>query len=334
MAAGKGIYLGSAEKIKLRQHPYIIAGSPDLSTHILNYSTSLTIDNRLIAQPPYNGRTGEKPVRWDYYDVAKRKELYSLVSRILKIRNKYNMYATNPDYGNIGLSGGNIAQPRVMRLSSGTGSGAKHVIVVANLDPAVAHDVLPQYDVTGTWYKYNGATSVDGTSFTVNNTVDVFTLQPSETYVLTNFQIDDCTDVRNNANSGAYSLRDAIDCAPNGGTVKVEYPVYGQTITLLTPININKNITITGFPSKNVTVSGASFTGSVFSITAGNSVTMNGFKIACSQGGGDGRCLINNGILTLDEMELKDINGIAPGSSLFNTGTGTITIENSVRIHK
>lgn len=61
---------------------------------------------------------------------------------------------------------------------------------------------------------------------------------------------------------------------------------------------------------------------------------MNGFKINCTQGGSDGRCILNNGVLTLDEMELKDINGAAGGSSVYNSGTGIITIENNVRIHK
>ncbi len=282
----------------------------------------------------FNGRTGEKPVHWEYYDDTKRKELYTLISRIFKIKNKHNIFATTPDYGNIGLGAGNISQPRVMRLSSGTGSTAKHVIIVANLDPGAAHDVFPQYDVTGTWYKYNGTAAVDGTTFNVTNTGSAYTLQPSEMLLFTNFQIDTCTDVRNTADSGLFSLRDAINCAPEGGKVQIEYPVFNQTIVLTTPINIDKNIAISGFPSKNVTVSGAGFLGSVFSIAPGKSVTLNGFRINCSQGGNNGRCLLNQGILTLDNMELKDINGSIGGSSLFNSGTGTVTFENLVRIHK
>lgn len=282
----------------------------------------------------FNGRTGEKPVRWYYYNNSKRRELYTLTSRLLKIRNKYNIYGTTPDYGNIGLGSGNINQPRFMRLSSGTGVNEKHVIVIANLDTNNAHSVNPGYDVTGTWYKYNGDPTIDGSGFNVNSTGESYSLSPSEMMVLTNFQIDACTDVRSTANSGAYTLRDAIDCAPENGNVEIEFPVYGQTITLSSPINIDKNITISGFPSKNVTVSGPGFSGNIFSIAAGKTVTMNGFKINCTQGGSDGRCILNNGVLTLDEMELKDINGAVGGSSVYNSETGIITIENNVRIHK
>ena len=283
----------------------------------------------------FNGRTGEKPVRWEYFDNAKRKELYTLVSRILKIRNRHNIYATTPDYGNIELGSGNITTPRVMRFSTGSGSEAKHVIIVANLDPNAGHDVTPNYDVTGTWYRYNGATSVDGTSFTVMNTAATYFLQASEMLVFTNFEIDACTDVRVTANAGLHSLRDAIDCAQDGDEVVIEFPIYNQTITLASPIVIDKNISITGFPSKNVTISGAGYTGNVFSIATGKSVTMNGFKISCSQGNADGRCLINNGTLALDEINMYDINGsTSVGSSFINNTSGVITIENSVQIHR
>ena len=282
----------------------------------------------------FNGRTGEKPVHWEYYDNQKRRELYTLMSRIFKIRNNHNIYATPPDYGNIGLGSGNITTPRVMRFSSGTGPSAKHVIIVGNLDPNAGHDVYPGYDVTGTWYRYNGATAVDGTSFTVSSTGAPYFLQPSEMLVLTNFEVDECTSVRNNADSGPYSLRAAIDCAQDGGTVTIEYPVFGQTIQLLTPININKSVSIIGFPSRNVTVSGSGFTGSVFSIASGKSVTINGMTVSCSQGGADGRCLVNSGSLKLDDIMFNDQNGTSTGSSVINTGTGTIQISHSVTIRK
>lgn len=283
----------------------------------------------------FNGRTGEKPVRWEYFDDAKRKELYTLVARILKIRNRHNIYATTPDYGNIGLGVGNITTPRVMRFSSGVGVSAKHVIVVANLDPNAGHDVVPNFDVAGTWYRYNGAISVDGTSYTVSNTDGTYFLQPSEMLIFTNFQVDVCTDVRVTANAGLHSLRDAIECASDGDEVMIEFPTYNQTITLNSPIDIDKNITITGFPSKNVTISGSDFSGSVFSILAGKTVTMNGFKISCAQGNSDGRCLVNSGTLTLVDVNLHDdIGHPTIGSSLLNTTSGVITIENSVEIYR
>ena len=279
----------------------------------------------------FNGRTGEKPVKWEYYDDLKRRELYTLASKILKLRNFYDLYSTTPDYGNIGLGSGNLTTPRVMRIST---DNNKHVIIVANLDPATGHDVYPEYDVTGTWYKYNGDPSIDGSSFEVTNTGSAYSLGVSEMLIFTNFEIDKCTDVRSAADSGEYTLRGAIECAQEGGTINFEFPVFGDTINLLTPIIIDKDITICGFTSKNVTVSGADFAGSVFSIASGKTVSIDGLKINCSQGGGDGRCLVNSGVLTLDNLEINDKNGLSTGSSVLNTEFGSMTIYNNVDVKK
>jgi 1,4-alpha-glucan branching enzyme len=280
----------------------------------------------------FNGRTGEKPVRWDYATNSKRKELFNLISRILKIRNNYSIYSTSPDYGNIGLGAGNISAPRVMRFSS---IDNKHVIVVANLDPGAAHDVVPNFDVTGDWYRYNGG-SLNESLYNVNagNQNGTYLLQPSETIVFTNFKIDQCSDVRNANNAGIYSLRDAIICAPENGSVNIEFPLQDQTITLSSPIVIDKNITITGFPSARITIDGSAYSGNLFSILAGKQVTINGITFSCAQGGGNGRCILNNGILTLDEIKFHDINGTSGGNTIYNAGTGTITIKNNVQIHK
>jgi glycosidase len=282
----------------------------------------------------FNGRTGEKPVRWDYYDNATRRELYHLTSKLLKVRNRHNIYNTTPDYGNIGLGAGNIHIPRVMRLSSGSGTSARHVIIVANLDPVSSRTANPGYDVTGTWYRYNGNPSFDGSTFTVNNVGDTYGLAPSEMVVFTNFPIDECTDVRNTNDSGDFSLRNAINCAPSNGTVTIEYPVYDQTITLNSPIEINKNITIIGFPSKKININGSTLSQPVFSIAAGHTVTINGVAITCSQGGNQGRCLVNEGILTLDHVDMLDNLGTASGSSLLNQGGGTLIIKGQNLVKK
>ncbi len=277
----------------------------------------------------FNGRTGEKPPKWNYYENSKRRELYNLVSRLLKIRDQYDIYSTIPDYGNIGLGANNITEPRVMRLSSSDG---RHVIVVANLDPAAGHDVYPNFDVTGTWYKYNGNEAVDGTNFTVSNTSDPYFLNYSEMMVFTNFELDKCTEVRNSNDSGEHSLRGAIGCAQEGDVVTVEYPVFGETIVLSSPVEIDKNLTIEGFQSRNITVDGSGFTGGVLSIAEGKTVTIEGIKFICSTGNADGRCILNDGILTLDNVELLDPDNSSNASTILNTDNGTIRIENSVNI--
>jgi 1,4-alpha-glucan branching enzyme len=141
----------------------------------------------------FNGRTGEKPVRWEYYFDTHRHELWRLMSQCLHLRNTTDLYATTPDYGNIGSTAG-VNVPRYMKLHDGSG---KHVVVIANLDPDNPAAITPGYPTTGTWYRYNGDPAIDGTTYMVNNTGDSYTLQPSESLILTNYDIqwqDDCDD--------------------------------------------------------------------------------------------------------------------------------------------
>jgi len=279
----------------------------------------------------FNGRTGEKPPKWDYYNNSKRRELHNLVSKLLKIRNRYDLYSTTPDYGNIGLGAGNLTTPRVMRLSTSDG---KHVIVVANIDPAAGHNVYPNFDVTGTWYKYNGNPTVDGTTLVVSNTGDPFYLNYSEMLVFTNFEIDKCTDVRSTSDTGPFSLREAVNCASEGDVITIEYPVFGETIILNSIIHIDKNLTINGFQSKSINLDGSGHSNGVFSIANGNTVTINGIKIVCSTGNADGRCILNQGTLTLDNTEIVDPGSNSAGSTVLNTGNGIFSIQNAVEISK
>ena len=116
--------------------------------------------------------------------------------------------------------------------------------------------------------------------------------------------------------------------------MNIEYPVYGQIINLATPIHIDKNITILGFPSMQVNISGAALNQSVFTIATGKTVTFNGISITCSQGNSDGRCLINDGHLTLDAVKFMDIYGSTTGSSVINQSAGTIQIKSNVITEK
>lgn len=197
----------------------------------------------------FNGRTGEKPVRWWYYDNSKRQELYRLMSRLFYLRNNYSLYATTPDYGNIGLGSGNITTPRRMELNDGQG---RSVIVVANLNPDASHNVVPGYNTTGTWYRYNGDLEVDGTSFQVDNMNQNYLLAPSEVLVLTNFELPlttPCPDlIAINDNPIPANLYKAASTISSTGTVATGTAVTfeaGNIITLLPNFQATTGCTFT-----------------------------------------------------------------------------------------
>lgn len=135
----------------------------------------------------FNGRTGEKPVLWNYYEDPTKRELYRLMSTTFFLRNNFPLYAGPTDYDNIGWGPNAITTPRRMKLDLGDG---RYVIVIGNLDPEASHDAFPQYPVTGTWYRHNGDTAIDGTTINVSNAGSSYLLEPNEVLILTNFAVD------------------------------------------------------------------------------------------------------------------------------------------------
>ncbi len=274
----------------------------------------------------FNGRTGEKPVKWDYFEDTKRRELYTLIQKIFKIRNKYNIYNTAPDYGNIGLPSGNITTPRKMSFSDGNGH---HVIVIGNLDPNSSHSLFPNYDVIGNWYQYNGNIQIDGTSFVVNNTTDTYTLLPSAVMLLTNFKIDDCLDVVNTHNNGYGSLRSAIACANGGDTLRFDFTVWNDTISIQSPLILDKDINIIT-AGKNIVIDGSNSI-ETFNLQSSHQLYINGLELICGNGT-TGRCINNAGTLILENTNIIDMSP-STEDAIINLN-GTIQIEGNVNLKK
>ena len=42
-----------------------------------------------------NGRTGKKPIKWEYYDDANRKALYDTYAKLMTLRNANTLFDTS-----------------------------------------------------------------------------------------------------------------------------------------------------------------------------------------------------------------------------------------------
>jgi pullulanase/glycogen debranching enzyme len=117
-----------------------------------------------------NGRVGKKPVKWDYYDEPKRKELYSTYAKLMDLRNKFPQLfipatplplqwkVTTTDWGN----------GRFLTL---TGTDNKHVVVVGNFTNN-AGNYTTTFPATGEWYNYmNVSDTLQVNAHTMNITV-------------------------------------------------------------------------------------------------------------------------------------------------------------------
>lgn len=100
----------------------------------------------------YNGRTGEKPIRWDYYWNTKRKHLYQVYKFLNELRNKYAVFSTS-DFNYV-LSG---KQKRLNLINPDM-----NITVLGNFATSSA-SVVPAFQSTGTWYEYFTGDSINVT---------------------------------------------------------------------------------------------------------------------------------------------------------------------------
>jgi len=159
--------------------------------------------------------------------------------------------------------------------------------------------------------------------------------------------------VTSNADSGAGTLRNAIQNIASGGTINLS-GINNQNITLLSTLDINKSLTITNSnAAPNVAVLGGAtaFNASnvrVVNIQTGNAVTFSKFTIGNGYASGSsaqGAAILNAGTLTLSNMKVQNnqaqgdagtngiqgfdfpnggVGGVAQGGAIYNSSTLTI----------
>jgi hypothetical protein len=148
-----------------------------------------------------NCRLSVKPLKWDYLNVASRKQLYNIYAQFLKLRN-------NPSYLNDFISNKyTVTTTDVVKTMQLDGDSIK-IVVIGNFD-LVSQTKSISFPANGFWYSYltnkyqvvsNGSTSI--------------TLAPGEYQVYTNKNISTqvITDV---LNLGMPSLDMPLKCYPN-----------------------------------------------------------------------------------------------------------------------
>ncbi|MGY6560784.1 MAG: alpha-amylase family glycosyl hydrolase [Luteibaculaceae bacterium] len=117
-------------------------------------------------------RTANKPVRWDYWDVAARQRLYKVYKAMIDLKTQYPIFRTNDFNQDVGGGGKRI------RLFSPTAN----VVTVANFE-TFPINIVPGFAFTGTWYNYFTGETVNVTD--VNATIP---LGPGEYRVFLDFQ--------------------------------------------------------------------------------------------------------------------------------------------------
>ncbi len=109
-------------------------------------------------------KTGNKPIRWDYYSNPQRNTVYKVYKALINLKTNYDVFSTN-DF-NMQLNG---ATKRIWLNHS-----SMNVLVLGNFD-VVSQSITPSFQNTGKWYEF-----FSGDSITVSDPNAQFTLQAGE----------------------------------------------------------------------------------------------------------------------------------------------------------
>ena len=113
-----------------------------------------------------NGRTGKKPIKWDYYDVSQRKALHNTYAKLINLRKNHSELFTSTATLNWKVSASDWTGGRFLTLSSFGNS--KQIVIVGNFTNT-AMNASTTFPKTGTWYNYmNSSETLNVTSSTMN----------------------------------------------------------------------------------------------------------------------------------------------------------------------
>ena len=113
-----------------------------------------------------NGRTGEKPVCWNYLNSTSRAHLVDVYRALVRLRAKWPVFGT--DNFTVSTSATSATRSVILRHDEGS------VVAVANFDVAEATATV-LFPAVGTWFDY-----FNNTTYTVMSAVEKITLAPGE----------------------------------------------------------------------------------------------------------------------------------------------------------
>ncbi|MBK8699922.1 MAG: hypothetical protein IPN29_10475 [Saprospiraceae bacterium] len=139
--------------------------------------------------------------------------------------------------------------------------------------------------------------------------------------------------VSNVHDAGNGSLRKAIFCAENNSTILFEDSLTEKSVQLLSPLFINKNIHLTRPFNKVINIK-APNSGPAILVQENNTLTIKHIKFHAGNNAlGNGRILVNNGTLSLNQVHFYDahMGTGSQGATILNNSV--LVIEDNCYLH-
>lgn len=129
----------------------------------------------------FNGRVGNKPIRWDYFTEPDRKDLYDAWTKLIKLKKQEDIFRTS----NFTLNVANSNGLKTIHLTNDTTNPTLEYITILGNFGVTTQSIDPDFQQTGTWYDLlnNNAT------INVTNVNATISLQPGEFKVYGSSQV-------------------------------------------------------------------------------------------------------------------------------------------------
>ena len=164
-----------------------------------------------------NGRTGAKPIRWNYLDSLQRRHLLQTFTNLISLK-KQPAFVTGTYDGRLG------GQSKVIHITD----PSLDVTVIGNF--GIASDAVnPAFQMTGRWYNY-----LTGDSIMVTNTTAAISVQPGQYAVYTNRRLARTSLLSTRSSEMANVL--GLSAAPNPTTTSQATLYY--TLPTTAPVTI------------------------------------------------------------------------------------------------
>ena len=118
-----------------------------------------------------NGRTGNKPILWNYFDEQNRKDIYTTWSKLIQLKLNYDIFRTS----NFTLDVANTSGLKTIHLTDNSATDIQNITIIGNFG-VTTQNINPVFQKTGTWYDVLN----DNQSLNVSNTNGLISLAPGE----------------------------------------------------------------------------------------------------------------------------------------------------------
>ncbi len=156
------------QRIKLAAAFFLTLPGPKMIWQFGELGYDISIDE--------NGRVGNKPILWNYFQDTDRSNLYKTYAALLKLRKETAAFRDPNSTVNLSVSDAN----KRIKVSN----GSTNISIIGNFD-VIASEIDPSFHHGGIWYDFFTGDSID-----VNDTSEKIALAPGEFHIYSDVKLE------------------------------------------------------------------------------------------------------------------------------------------------